>query len=85
MDYQEEIGLRHAPENKNRTDDAPTPSLVPLRYLYGFTAVVALTTHKFFVEAGVSGNELEKLQDAWLKTVLLHVTLWSRPYCKDGL
>lgn len=84
LDYQEEIGLRHNPEKKNVTDGANTASLVPLRHLYAFTAVVAVTTRKFFVEAGVSGDELQKLQDAWLKTVLLHVTLWSRPYAKEG-
>jgi len=85
LDYQEEIGLRHTPQEKNRTDDAHTAPLVPLRYVQAFTAVVAVTTRKFFIEAGVQGEELQKLQEAWLKAVLLHVTLWSRPYCKDGL
>ncbi|HLJ46397.1 MAG TPA: protoglobin domain-containing protein [Bryobacteraceae bacterium] len=85
LDYQEEIGLRHTPDKKNVTDHAHTPSVVPLRYLYGFVPVVALSARKFFVDAGVSGEELRKLEDAWLKTVILHVVLWSRPYCKDGL
>ena len=85
LDYQEEIALRHSPAKKNVTDGAHTPSVVPLRYLYAFSAVVAVTSRKFFVEAGVSGDELQQLQDAWLKAVLLHVTLWSRPYCQDGL
>jgi hypothetical protein len=85
LDYQEEIGLRHTPDKKNRTDNAHTPSLVPLRYVYAFTANVAVTARKFFIDAGVTGEELQKLQDAWLKTVMIHVTLWSRPYVKDGL
>jgi hypothetical protein len=85
LDYQEEIGLRHTPEKKNRTDHAQTAAFVPLRYLYAFSATVAVTARKFFVEAGVAGEELRRLEDAWLKTVLLHVTLWSRPYSKDGL
>src|SRR5581483_1664293 len=80
LDYQEEIGLRHTPAKKNVTDHAHAPALVPLRYLYAFTGVVAQSARKFFVEAGVSGDELQRLQDAWLKSVLLHVTLWSRPY-----
>ena len=33
LDYQEEIGLRHTPAKKNRTDRAQTPDVVPLRYL----------------------------------------------------
>lgn len=85
LDYQEEIGRRHTPDKKNVTDSAQTPSIVPLRYLIGFVAVVATTTRKFFVDEGVRGEELESLANAWLKAVQLHVTLWSRPYTKEGL
>jgi pimeloyl-ACP methyl ester carboxylesterase len=85
LDYQEEIGLRHTPAKKNQTDGAQTPSAVPLRYLLGFVTVVTTNTRQFFKEAGLSGQELQKLEDAWTKAVQLHVTLWSRPYVKDGL
>jgi len=85
LDYQEEIGLRHTPEKKNQTDGAETPPMVPLRFLIAFGAVVTTTARKFFVDAGVRGDELVKLQDAWSKAVQLHITLWSRPYVKDGL
>lgn len=85
LDYQEEIGLRHTPEKKNQTDHAQTPPVVPLRFLMAFAPVVTVTTRKFFTEAGVHGEELDKLQDAWSKAVQLHITLWSRPYVKEGL
>ena len=85
LDYQEEIGLRHAPEKKNRTDGARTPEVVPLRFLIAFGTTVALTARKFFVEAGVTESELQKLEDAWSKAVQLHITLWARPYAKEGL
>jgi hypothetical protein len=85
LDYQEEIGLRHTPEKKNQTDGAQTPSFVPLRFLIAFGAVVTTTTQKFFVQAGVRGEELHKLEAAWTKAVQLHITLWSRPYVKEGL
>lgn len=85
LDYQEEIGLRHTPEKKNQTDGAHTPPVVPLRYLITFGSVVAITTRKFFVDAGVRGDELQKLEDAWSKAVQLHIALWSRPYAKEGL
>ncbi len=85
LDYQEEIGLRHTPEKKNQTDGAQTPMLVPLRFLLAFGPVVALATRKFFVDAGIRDEELHKLQDAWSKAVQLHITLWSRPYVKEGL
>jgi hypothetical protein len=85
LDYQEEIGLRHTPEKKNQTDGVQTPSVVPLRFLIAFGPVVAITTRKFFVDAGIRDEELHKLQDAWSKAVQLHITLWSRPYIKEGL
>ncbi len=85
LDYQEEIGLRHTPEKKNQTDGARTPSLVPLRYLIAFGVVVATTTGTFFVNAKVRDEELRKLEAAWAKAVQLHITLWSRPYVKEGL
>jgi hypothetical protein len=85
LDYQEEIGLRHTPAKKNQTDGARTPPLVPLRYLIGFIPTVTIGARKFFVDAGVTGTELQKLEDAWAKAVHLSVTLWTRPYAKDGL
>lgn len=85
LDYQEEIGLRHTPDKKNRTDGAHTPSLVPLRYLIAFGAVVTTTTRKFFVDAGIRNQELQDLEAAWAKAVQLHIALWSRPYVTEGL
>ena len=85
LDYQYEIGLRHTPDKKNATDGAHTASFVPLRYLLAFVSVVAITTRTFFVEAGLEGEELQKLCDAWLRAVQLHVTMWTLPYAKAGL
>jgi hypothetical protein len=85
LDYQEEIGLRHTPEKKNLTDGGHTPPLVPLRYLIAFASVIAIETRKFFTEAQVQGEELQRLEDAWARTLQLHITLWSRPYTREGL
>ncbi len=84
LDYQEEIGMRHTPAKKNVTDERRTPSLVPLRYLLGFVPMI-LPIRRFFVEAIKDEAELKKLEDASTKAVLLHVTLWSRPYASEGL
>lgn len=85
LDYQEEIGLRHTPQKKNQTDHRQTPPLVPLRYLSSFVPQVTLGARKFFADAGVNGEELTPLEDAWTKAVHLHVTLWSRPYAMGNL
>ncbi|MBA3832843.1 MAG: hypothetical protein H0X34_13305 [Chthoniobacterales bacterium] len=77
LDYQEEIGLRHTPENKNKTDGAHTPPVVPLRFLLGFVTTVTIGTRKFLTNAGVAGDDLQKLEAAWAKTV--HSTSPSGP------
>jgi Protoglobin. len=84
LDYQEEIGLRHTPEKKNKTDGRQTPTLVPLRYLLGFVPVV-LPVRRCFERVITDGGEIEALESAWGKSVQLHVTLWSRAYSREGL
>ncbi|HEX5460193.1 MAG TPA: protoglobin domain-containing protein [Steroidobacteraceae bacterium] len=85
LNYQEEIGLRHMPAKKNETDHGHTPPVVELRFLLAFATVVTLSARKFFIESGVTGEELESLMEAWSRAVQLHVTLWSRPYAKQDL
>jgi Protoglobin len=84
LNYQEEIGLRHTPAKKNLTDAAQTPPLVPLRYLLGFVPVV-LPLRSFFRDSIQNDTELNRLEAAWIRAVLLHITLWSRPYTAPGL
>ena len=84
LDYQHEIGLRHTPAKKNATDAGQTPSLVPFRYLLSFIPVV-LPVRGFFADAIQDEAELKRLEDAWTRAVLLHVTLWSRAYVAEGL
>ena len=84
LDYQQEIGLRHTPAKKNRTDSAQTPPIVPLRYLLAFIPVV-LPIRRFFSIAISNELELTRLEIAWTRAVLLHITLWSLPYVAEGL
>ena len=83
LNYQEEIGLRHTPAKKNVTDEKHTPPLVPLRFLLAFVPVI-LPIRKFFADSIRDEGEFKRLEDAWTKAVLLHVTLWSRPYAAEG-
>lgn len=84
LDYQEEIGLRHTPQKKNQTDGRQTPPLVPLRYVLGFVPVVT-PVRRFFESVITDSAELDALERAWGKAVQLHVTLWARPFCREGL
>ena len=84
LNYQEEIGLRHTPDKKNKTDGAHTPAVMPLRYLLAFIPVVSEVRR--FLEGAISDHEeLAAVEGAWRKAVELHVILWSRPYTRDGL
>jgi len=85
LDYQEEIGLRHTPAKKNRTDGTHTPNVVPLRYLVSFVGPVVLSVRRFLDGHGFSEAEIDAMCQAWTKAVLLHVVLWSRPYVREGL
>jgi hypothetical protein len=85
LDYQEEIGRRHTPTGKNRTDGAQTPDVVPLRYLVAFTSVVATTAKEFLASKGHSPMAVERMHAAWTKAVLLTLALWSHPYTREGL
>lgn len=81
LDYQHEIGLRHTRERKNRTDAVDNlEDHIPLRYLLAFTPVVLLTTRGFLARGEHDAAAVQRMHDAWIKAVLLHVTLWTRAY-----
>jgi hypothetical protein len=85
LDYQEEIGLRHTPAKKNQTDGRHTPDVVPLRYLLTFQGPAILDAKPFLASQGHAAADVAAMHDAWTKIVLLHITLWSRPYAREGL
>lgn len=85
LDYQHEIGLRHTPAKKNRTDGATTPPLVPLRYLLAFIPRVLHSAHACLRAKAASPAEADRLCAAWTKAVILTMTLWTAPYVKDEL
>lgn len=85
LDYQEEIGKRHTPAKKNRTDGAQTAPVVPLRYLIAFTAVTSTTIREFLEESGRSAEDVQRMHDAWIRSMLVHLALWARPYVSDSL
>jgi Protoglobin len=84
LNYQQEIGLRHTPAKKNKTDGGHTPPVVPFRYLVSSLSMV-LAIRSFFADAIQEEAELKRLEDAWAKAVILHVTLWSRAYLAEDL
>jgi hypothetical protein len=84
LNYQQEIGLRHTPARKNKTDGGHTSPVVPFRYLIGSLPMV-FSIRAFFADTIQDEVELKRLEDAWAKAVLLHITLWSRAYVPEDL
>jgi hypothetical protein len=84
LDYQHEIGRRHHRGAKNRTAGARAADLVPFRYLALLTVPVVTTLRPFLAARGHTADEVDAMQQAWLKSVLLQVTLWSHPYVVEG-
>jgi hypothetical protein len=85
LNYQEEIGQRHTPAKKNKTDGGHTPLVVPLRYTLGFSAVVITSVYSVLISSGRSEEAVERMHAAWTRGVLLSMTLWIRAYAAPGL
>ena len=84
LDYQHEIGLRHHRAKKNRTDGASSTPIVPFRDLFALIFPITFTLRPFLPKTGLPQSEVEAMAQAWVKSCLLQVTLWSHPYVKDG-
>lgn len=84
LDYQHEIGRRHHRTAKNRADGADSSPIVPFRDLFALIFPVSFTLRPFLARKGHSAEQVEQMHQAWLKSCLLQLTLWSHPYVKDG-
>ncbi len=84
LNYQFEIGLRHHRTKKNKTDNVQSVPNVPLRYMIAFIYPITATIKPFLAKKGHSPEEVDKMYQAWFKSVTMQVALWSYPYAKEG-
>jgi len=84
LNYQQEIGLRHHRTKKNQTDGVKAVEHIPLRYLIAFIYPITATIKSFLAKKGHSADEVEKMHQAWFKSIVLQIALWSAPYTKAG-
>lgn len=82
--WQAEIGRRHHRVGKNATDGAKSTALVPFRFLVPLVQPIVQTLRPFLEKQGDSADVVDAMQEAWRKSVLLQVTLWSFPYVLEG-
>ncbi|MCP9462957.1 MAG: protoglobin domain-containing protein [Nitrospira sp.] len=69
---------------KNQTDGVAAAEIVPFRYLIALLYPITATLKPFLSKRGHSAEEVERMHQAWIKSVLLQVILWSYPYVKEG-
>lgn len=84
LDYQHEIGLRHHSTKKNKTDGVDAEPIIHFRYLLALLYPITATLKPFLAKKGATPEQVDKMQQAWIKSVLLQVILWSRPYVKEN-
>lgn len=65
------------------TDEVPSVTEIPLRYLVCFIYPITATLREFLTKRGHSGEEVEAMHQAWFKAVTMQVALWSRPYAGE--
>lgn len=84
LNYQHEIGLRHSMQKKGKTDGVATVEQVHFRYLPAFIIPITYTLKPFLAKGGHSAEAVEKMWQAWQKSVTLQTILWCYPYVKEG-
>lgn len=84
LNYQYQIALRHHRTAKNRTDSVKSVPLIHFRHLIALQYPVTATLKPFLAKKGHSNEDVEKMHQAWIKSVQLQVILWSYPYVKQG-
>jgi len=82
LDYAYEIGLRHHRSKKNQTDNVTSVPNINFRYLVAFIYPITATIRPFLAKKGHSPQEVDKMHQAWFKSVVLQVALWSAAYVK---
>ncbi|GIV87519.1 MAG: hypothetical protein KatS3mg055_0037 [Chloroflexus sp.] len=80
LDYAYEIGLRHHRHKKNQTDHVQAVPHIHFRYMVAFIYPITATIKPFLAKKGHSPEEVEAMYQAWFKSVVMQVALWSAPY-----
>lgn len=78
-----ELGLRHHRLKKNKTDGVDSVPIVHFRHLVALVYPLTATLRPFLEESGRPEAEIDAMQEAWRKIVLITAILWSRPYVHD--
>jgi len=80
INYQQEIALRHTAAKKNKVDGVRSTPYVPLRDVMTFVAVMNITMKQYLAAKGHPAEVVDRMHQAWCKSVQLQFALWIGPY-----
>lgn len=84
LDYQLEIGRRHHRIGKNRADGVEAADHIRFLDLIPLVYPIFATIRPFLEQGGTPAARVDAMQHAWLKSLLMQITLWSHPYVREG-
>ncbi|OPZ85007.1 MAG: Protoglobin [bacterium ADurb.Bin429] len=84
LDYQYEIAQRHYSTKKNKTDHVDSTPLINYHYIVALIYPITATVKPFLSNRGHSADEVERMYNAWFKSVTMQVALWGVPFVKAG-
>ncbi|HEY1743667.1 MAG TPA: protoglobin domain-containing protein [Granulicella sp.] len=80
LNYQQEIALRHTSLKKNQVDEVQSTAYVPFRDIVAFVAVLNDTIKPYLASKGHSGEEVEGMHRAWIRSLQMQMAIWAKPY-----
>jgi Protoglobin len=84
LNYQQEIALRHTALKKNLTDHVRSTPFVPLGDIIAFVSVMNETIKPFLAAKGHSASEIDRMHEAWCKSMQIQLAIWVKPYMDAG-
>jgi hypothetical protein len=84
LNYQQEIALRHTAAKKNQVDGVQSTPYVPLRDVIAFVAVMNQTIQPYLAAQGHPAVEVDKMHQAWCKSLQIQLALWASGYMNSG-
>lgn len=87
LNYQQEMALRHTSLKKNKTDHVQSAPTIHLRHIVAFCAVLTDPTilKPFLLAKGNDALDVDKMHQAWTKSIWLQMALWTEPYTDSKL
>ena len=87
LNYAQEIALRHTSLKKNKTDQVQSAPTIHLRHIIAFTAVLndPNILKPFLAAKGHGSDDVERMHQAWAKSLWLQIALWTQPYTDSQL